>query len=362
MKIMIFAGGSGRRLWPLSRKSSPKQFEPIIGSRSTVQLAVERMLKAYDHADIFISTNQQYRDILCRQLPDLPADHLIGEPARRDLAAAVGLAATHLLHHFGPDQTMAIVWGDNYMTQTDTFLHLLASAEEIIVADRAEIVFVGETPRFANDQLGWIGFGDRLGEMAGQPYFAFDSWVYRPPLDVCQRMFDGGRHVWNTGYFVTTVGFIRDAYRQHQPELWAQLQEIGRAIGQDHYQDVLERIYPQLEVASFDDAIVQKLALDQAVVLHGRTGWSDPGTLYALKEAIDPDPAANVVKGLVAAQETRDSLVYNFEEDKLVAVVGLDGMVVVNMEDALLVVHKDQIPLVKELVNSLVGTELEKYG
>lgn len=362
MKIMIFAGGSGRRLWPLSRKSSPKQFEPIIGSRSTVQLAVDRMLKAYDYADIFISTNQQYRDILSNQLPGLPADHLIGEPARRDLAAAVGLAATHLLHHFGADQTMAIVWGDNYMTQTDTFLQLLDAAEAIIKADKAEIVFVGETPRFANDQLGWIGFGDKVGEMDGQPYYAFDSWVYRPPLDDAQRMFAGGQHVWNTGYFVTTVAFIEAAYKRHQPRMWAQLQEIGQAIGQDQYQSVLERIYPQLDVASFDDAIVQKLALDEAVVLHGRMGWSDPGTLYALKEAINPDPKANVVKGLVSAHKTQDSLLYNFEESKLMAVVGLEGMVVVNMEDALLVVHKDHIPLVKELVNNLVGSELEKYS
>lgn len=362
MKIVLFAGGSGRRLWPISRQQLPKQFEPIVGDKSTVQLAYDRLRGAFGPEDVLISTNARYLDILRRQLPDLPADSFIGEPERRDLAAAVGLAMMHVRHRFGPEEPVAIVWADNYMDDTVVFLDILDAAEDILGQRIAEMVFIGETPRFANDNLGWIGLGKDLGRARGRPFFGFESWIYRPELNECRRMFAEGGYVWNTGYFVTTAGFVLDAYQRFKPEIWQQLAEIGRTIGKTDYEDVLQRIYPSIEVASFDDAIVQHIERDRAVVIHGRMGWSDPGTLYALKEAINPDTASNVEKGLVKALQSKDCLLYNYESDKVLAAVGLEGMIVVNMPDALLVVHKDDIGLVKKFVNSLAGTELERYS
>ncbi len=362
MKIIIFAGGSGRRLWPISRQKSPKQFEPILGEKSTVQLAVGRVIDKYGPENIFISTNEKYLDIIRRQLPELPETNFIGEPARRDLAAAVGLAITHLDVKFASDEPIAILWGDNHMTETDTFRELLDSAETLILEDKANMVFMGETPRFANNNLGWIGLGERAGEVNGRPYYDFKSWIYRPPMERCQEMFEDGGYVWNTGYFVTSLGFVSHAYATHQPEMWQQLQTIGEAIGDEDYKAILHNIYPQLLVESFDDAIVKKTSLDEALVLHGNMGWSDPGTLYALKEAINPDVDENVTKGLVEVHQSKDSLIYNYEPDKLLAVVGLEGMVVVNMEDAILVVHKDHIPMVKQMVDGLADSELEKFS
>ena len=117
-----------------------------------------------------------------------------------------------------------------------------------------------------------------------------------------------------------------------------------------------------MEVISFDDAIVQHLHVQDALVIHGDTGWSDPGTLYALKEAINPDIDANVERGLVKALHTKDSLLYNYEDGKLLTAVGLEGMIVVNTDDAILVVHKDDIRLVKELANQLADSDLEDYS
>jgi len=363
MKIVIFAGGSGRRLWPLSRQKSPKQFEPIMANRSTLQLGVDRVLAQYGAENIFISTNERYVDLVREQLPELPPENIIGEPARRDLAAAVGLALMHLGRKTeSPDEAVAILWGDNYMSQVATFQAVLRAAETLLQRHEANILFVGETPRFANENLGWIELGEQLGEVGERPYFRFGSLVYRPPLDRCRRMFAEKTHVWNTGYFVTTIGFVQQQYQQQQPQIWRQLSEIGQTIGQSNYLETLHRVYPQIESMSFDDAILQHIAPGQAAVLHGKMGWSDPGTLYALKEAINPDPTANVTEGLVITEQASDCLIYNYEPDKLVAVVGVEGMIVVNMNDALLVVHKDQIPLVKQLVNGLDGTELEKYS
>ncbi len=365
MKIVIFAGGSGRRLWPISRQKSPKQFEPIIGTKSTLQLAVDRVSGTYGLKNIFISTNERYVDIIRRQLPNLPASNVIGEPTRRDLAAAVGLAMMHLSKATESnldEEPVAILWGDNYMDNIPNFLQVMATAESLLAEKKANILFIGETPRFANDNLGWIGLGEKLGQIAGQPYFRFQSLTYRPPMEKCQQMFAEKTHVWNTGYFVTTLGYVRRLYQKHQPVMWQQLAKIEDAIGQLDYKNTLHAIYPQMEVVSFDDAILHHVPSEDALVLHSEMGWSDPGTLYALKEAINPSPDADVTEGLVVTNETKDCLIYNYEADKLVAVVGVEGMIVVNTEDAILVVHKDQIPLVKKLVNGFDGTELESYS
>jgi mannose-1-phosphate guanylyltransferase len=257
---------------------------------------------------------------------------------------------------------VAIVWGDNYMTDTQSFFSMLHASETILDSGTANIILIGEQPRFANSNLGWIGLGARKGEAAGQSYYECTSWVYRPPLDECQRMFESGDYAWNTGYFVTTAGFIMSAYDEHQPGLSEGLRTIGEAIGTPEYNNRLQAVYPRLEEVHFDDAIVKKIGREHGVVLCGSTGWSDPGTLYALKESIDPDPRENVTKGLVRTLSSEDCLLYNYEEGKLLAVAGLEGMIVVNTPDAIVVVHKDDIRLVKELVDSLVGTELEKFS
>ena len=362
MKLVIFAGGFGRRLWPISLSRSPKQFEPIIGERSTIQLAVDRVMGQYGAENIFISTNERYADIIRDQLPTIPPGNVIGEPTRRDLAAAVGLAMAHLAHLGHADEPVAILWGDNYMKDEETFRGVMKTAEEIILNKKAEIVFMGESPRFANANLGWIQLGEQRGELAGRPYYNFGSLTYRPPLDQCKEMYASGSCVWNTGYFVTSIGYVQSAYQKYMPEMWGQLSEITNALGTDAYQGKLDGIYPTLEKLSFDDAILTHLDSNDACVLHAPMGWSDPGTLYALKEAIDPSPDANVTRGLVIDAGSKDSLIYNYEDKKLVMGVGLEGMIVVNTPDAILVVHKDDIRQVKQIVEDFAGTDLESYS
>lgn len=361
MRILIFAGGSGRRLWPISRQKSPKQFEPIIGNKSTLRMAVDRVLPVYGADSIYVSTNEKYVDLVRAQLPELDESHFIAEPERRDLGAAVGLAMAHMAYD-NATEPVAILWSDNTIEHEDVFVHLLEVAETLVASNEADILFLGETPQFANANLGWLKLGSKRGETDGLPYFGFESLKYRPSIELCEEMFASGGYVWNTGFFVTTPAFVRGLYAEHMPEMSRQLAEIEKQIGRDSYSSTLSAIYPELEAISFDDAILTHVDKQRALVLHSNMGWSDPGTLYALKATVRPDPDQNATMGQVVDKNSRDSLIYNYEPEKLVMAIGLDGYIVVNTEDALLVVHKDNMPLLKEAVDGLEGSDLESFS
>jgi len=349
MNILIFAGGAGTRLWPLSRTVSPKQFETLKDNTSTLQMAIER-IRPFGLDNVYISTNDTYIDLVKEQIPDMSANHIMGEPARRDLAAAVGLALLRLKKQ-GVSGPLSMLWADHFMDHSDQFRDALQKAETLIIENPDRFIFLAEHARFANHNLGWIHVGDEIGDNVYQ----FEAWKYRPELLACQDMFESGSWFWNPGYFVFDIDFVLDLYRHHQPDMFASLDSMvnGHADIQTEYE--------KLDALSFDNAIVEKVSADQAVVLKVNLGWSDPGTLYALKEAFEPDITKNYTQGNVVEIDNEDCFIFNEEEKKLVSTIGLKGMVVVNTKDATLVCHKDDVPRVKELLAKMKNKGLETY-
>ena len=161
MKIVVFAGGVGTRLWPLSRKQTPKQFEKIIGEKSTLQLTVERLLPDFPLNDIYIATNKQYEHIIKKQLPHLPPKNIILEPQMRDIGPAVGLA-TAILAKEHPDSPFAIVWSDHLLKKDRRFREVLKLAEDLVKKNRNLLIFIGQRARFANQNIGWIELGEEV--------------------------------------------------------------------------------------------------------------------------------------------------------------------------------------------------------
>lgn len=359
LRVVIFAGGVGTRMWPLSRKSTPKQFEHIVSDKSTLQLAVERVKPDVGDEDIYISTGREYVDIVRSQLPSIPQSNVIGEPQMRDVAPAVGYLMS-ILAKEDPWGPVAILWSDHLVHNVDYFKKAVSAGAEYIKENPETFVFLGQKARFPNQNLGWIEYGDKIKDINGFAMRKFVSWHYRPELETAKKYFVSGKHTWNPGYFIVAPQFVLNQYKIHAPDMYAKLMKIMESYGTPEHEEVLNEIYPTMEKISFDDAVVTKTEPEKAIVITVDLGWSDVGTWDALKEAIQDSPEANIVQGKVHIHKTTNSVVYNYT-DQMVTTVGLDGMVVVVTPDVVMVVPQDQIPEVKKMLADFEGTDNEKY-
>lgn len=355
MKAIIFAGGVGTRLWPLSRKKSPKQFEKIIGNKSTLQLAAERLQPDFSWSDIYVSTGSSYKDLIHAQLPQMPFKNVIGEPQMRDVGPAVGLI-TAILMKESPTEPMVILWSDHLVRKEELFRKILRLAGEVVEKEPDRIVFVSQKPRFASENLGWIEYGKEVVNKEGISFHSFEDFQYRPDERTAKKYFASGHHAWNLGYFVTTPQFLWKQYKRFAPNLYEGLAKIQSTWKTDRYETVLNEVYPTLEKIAFDNAVLEKLEPSSALVISENIGWSDIGAWEALKEALETTDDKNVTQGKVLLTDTTDSLAYNYT-DQLLVTIDLEGMLVINTPDVVLVCRKNSVPKIKKLVERMTGTE-----
>jgi len=355
MRAIIFAGGVGTRLWPLSRKNSPKQFEKIVGDKSTLQLAVERLYPRFKPQDIYISTGEKYTDMVRIQLPEIPSENVIGEPEMRDVGPAVGFVSS-ILAKIDPLDPIVILWSDHLVKKQELFRKVIRVGVSLIKENSERIIFIAQKPRFASQNLGWIKYGSLIGKNNTIAYYNFKDFLYRPKKDLAEKFFKSGKHAWNIGYFVTTPKFLLSLYEMFVPEMYKGLQEIQKSYGNSEFNDVLNKIYPTLEKISFDNAILEKMDSSKGIVISEDLEWSDVGAWEALKEALQSTPSQNVISGKVLTTDCKDSLIYNYT-NQLVVAIDMEGYLVVNTNDAVLVCKKESVPKIKKLVESLEGTE-----
>ncbi|MBI2641822.1 mannose-1-phosphate guanylyltransferase [Candidatus Roizmanbacteria bacterium] len=359
MKAIIFAGGAGTRLWPLSRKNSPKQFEKIVGDKSTLQLAVERLTPDFSYKDIYISTNLIYKDFVREQLPKIPKENFIFEPEKKDVGPAIAYVMG-LFSKTNPHEPVAILWSDHLVKRIALFKKILKKAGIFIQKQQDKIIFIGHKPRYASVNLGYIHFGVKKGAIDGVNLYRFEGFKYKPDEETAKKFFHSEVYAWNLGYFVTTPQFIYKAFKRFAPNIYKNTEKILSKYGQKDFQRFLREQYSKVESVSFDNAILENLDKEQGLVIVEDIGWSDLGAWEALKEALEAHPYENVIRGKVHLEHVRDALIYNFEDKKMIVALDLDESIIVNTKDVLLVAKKTSVPKIKELVERFKGTENEK--
>lgn len=359
MKAIIFAGGVGTRLWPLSRKKSPKQFEKIIDDKSTLQLTVERLIPHLAYGDIYISTGSSYVDVVKKQLPSIPAENIIGEPMKKDVGPAVCVMMGMLAKQF-PKEPVIILWSDHLVKNQNKFREIITRVAEFIEKNPDRIVFIGQKPRFASENLGWIETGDISHMEHAIQFKKFLAFKYKPDKQLAETYFKDGKHCWNLGYFVSTPSFIYGLFERFAPKIYRLTEELLSYYRTDAWEKHFKENYGQMPEINFDNAVLEQLDNDLAHVVVEDIGWSDVGAWEALKEALEEKREDNITNGRALLEDSADNLIYNYEQNTLLVGVDLHDILVVNTKDVLLVAKKSSVSKIKKMVEGFEGTEHEK--
>jgi mannose-1-phosphate guanylyltransferase len=342
----IMAGGVGTRLWPLSRQACPKQALELLGDRTLFQRTIDRLAPLLSPDRIVVVTGQKYAEILRPQAPELPDDNFILEPMGRDSGPAAALGALQLQRR-DPEAVMAMLPADHYIADEERFRAALSAA--VKVAQTGKIVTLGIKPEFPSTGFGYIRQGGALGHFDGFEVFRAEQFAEKPDLVTASAFFESGRYSWNSGMFIWRVDRLLAEFQRQRPLTYRQLMTIADAMGTPDEVRVLAEVWPRIEKVSVDYAIMEG-ARDVAVIPVD-IGWSDVGSWATLLEIIPGDDQGNVVFGEHLAVDTTRTLVRG--KDRLVVTIGLEDMIVVDTDDALLICPRDRAQDVKAVVDRL---------
>lgn len=343
---VIMAGGSGTRLWPLSRQNYPKQALKLVGDRTMFQYAVERITPVFPPERILVVTRAEHAPILHKGVPELPPENFILEPEGRGTAPAIGLAAIHLESR-DPHASMSILTADHFITNTELFCQVLTAAESI--AADGSLVTLGIQPSAPSAGFGYIKQGSALGEKNGFTFYAVQRFIEKPDPETAQQMVKSGDYSWNSGMFIWQVRRILEEFERQMPEFFNQLSEVRKTLGTSDYESILGRIWPEVNKQMIDYGVME--GARQVVVIPIEIGWTDIGSWGSLLELLPRDADNNVLIGPHLGFDTQDTLV--FGNKRLVATIGVKNLIIIDTNDAVLVCSKEREQDVKAIVEQL---------
>ena len=343
---LIMAGGTGTRLWPLSRRKYPKQALNLDGERTLIQHAVERLAPEFPPDQIFIITRQEHVAPLSAQVPDLPSENFIIEPEGRGTGPAIGLAAVHLQQR-DPDAVMAVLTADHLITKADHFRQALLAAEE--AAQDGYLVTLGITPSSPSTGYGYVQQGDLLSTTGEFQVFQAERFVEKPDAETAGQMVDSGNFSWNSGMFIWQVARIMAEFQLQMPALYEQLQVVKSRLGMPDYEQTLGQIWPSVQKETIDYGVME--GAQNVAVIPVDIGWSDVGSWASLFDVLPADEHGNRVIGQHAGIDTCDTLIIG--DRRLIATIGLEDLIIIDTEDALLVCTREREQDVRAMVKLL---------
>jgi len=349
---VIMAGGVGSRFWPRSREKSPKQLLKIFDERTMIQGTVDRLEGFIPHQNIFIVTNKLQKGEINNQLPDIPNENILEEPFGRNTAAAIGLASV-LIQKIDPDAVIAVLPADHIIREKDIFQESIQKAIAYAY-HQGGLVTIGIPPTRPETGYGYIQIDENDLE---ENIFKVLTFAEKPNYDTALNFVKSGDFLWNSGMFIWRVDAIINEIGLLMPELGKALKNIAVAYKTAEFEKILLEEYGQLRSVSIDYGIMEKS--HKVFLTKGKFTWSDVGSWEEVHQLSNKDKNDNSITGNVYTDKTSDSYIYSPE--KFTAVIGLDNVIIINTDDALLVCNRENAQEVKKVVDYIKLNKLNDY-
>lgn len=350
MKVygIIMAGGEGTRFWPLSRKSTPKQFLNLTGEDLMVNLTYDRLVRFVEPENIFVVTNRRYTEQTLRLMEGrIDREHILEEPAARNTSACIGFAAMKIRKQYG-DGIMCILASDHYIGDEDAYISVMKEA--VLEAQQTrDLITIGIKPDYPATGYGYIKSTPAEGKRSRR----VEEFVEKPDMDTASAYLADGGYVWNSGMFVWKASVILEYFERLLPDVYEHLLQIEEALNTPKEEEVLSRVYPVIPKISIDYGIMERA--DRVWMLEGNFGWSDLGSFESLTSLAAPDKNGNICRGEHILLDSAECICY--AKDKLIAAIGVSGLVIAESEDVLLVCDRQHAQEIKVVVE-----QLEKEG
>jgi len=350
ISVLIVAGGAGTRFWPLSTSERPKQFLTLFGERSMLQETFDRVRDLASPERILVLTGERFTGLVREQLPEIPAENVIGEPIPRDTAAAMTLGTVLCRTRFG-DVPILVLPADHVISPVSAFRKAVASAAAAAVEDGAIYTF-GIRPTWPSSSYGYLECGPHIRTDEGIEHYELARFKEKPDVVTAQRYLEEGRYLWNSGIFLWTPQVILDEVRRFLPEHHSRISTLAGHDLLPAWGEKLKEAFEPLEKISIDFGVMEKSG--RVRMIRADFEWNDVGGWLAIESFLEADQNGNRARGDLKCHEADNNIVYCDSAEDTVALVGVRDLVVVRAGAYTLVVHKDRTEEVKKLVQKMI--------
>jgi mannose-1-phosphate guanylyltransferase len=355
---VIMAGGGGTRLWPLSRKVTPKQSLSLFGDRTMFQIAVDRLDGLFRPEQIFVVTVANQAEQLHFQSPQIPTENFLIEPMPRGTASVVAMAAA-ALQKKDPEAVMVVLTADHYIENVVMFQAALRTANE--AAKQGYLVTLGIPPQYPSSGYGYIQSGQKINSFADFEVFRVKAFKEKPKIEVAEEFLKKGGYSWNSGMFIWRTDVILEKFRQLMPDTYEKVNSLLAELGVDHLSPHFHSVWESIVPETIDYGIMEK-SDGCAVIPVNDLNWNDVGSWDSLFDVIDPDANGNIlIHARHIGLDTKNSLICSSDPERLIVTLGMEDVILVDTGDAVLVCPRGQSQKVKELVNYLHDHHLTPF-